>query len=90
MARGSGLHTLGGEQILHADRHAAHGAQILAPGALGIGRIGRRQRMVGRGHDKGIEVGRFGDGGVESFRHFARGKAAAGYAIADRLDAEFG
>ena len=59
-------------------------------GALGIGGIGRRQRMVRRGHDEGIEVGRFGHGGVEGFRHFARGEVSARHAVADGFDAEIG
>ena len=55
---------------------------------VGIGGIGSGQRMVGRGHDEGVEVGSFGDGGVEEHRvepHLQRLRGMAGQAKA-RID----
>jgi hypothetical protein len=45
VAGGGGLHALGGEQVLHADRHARQLAERLAGGAVGIDLRGGFQRL---------------------------------------------
>jgi small ligand-binding sensory domain FIST len=89
VAGGGGLHTLGAEQILDAERHARQRADR-AFGALLIRCIGRGKRMLGRLDDEGIELPRHRDRGVERFRHFARGEITLAEAVADLGDAEVG
>ena len=83
------LHALGGKQILHANRHTRHAAQFLASGTVSIDGIGSLQRFLRRGDDKGVELARGGNIGVERLGHFARGEIARFHAIADRGNAEF-
>ena len=88
MAAGLGVHALGGEEILDAQRNAFQCA-ALTFGKFGIGSFGHVARLIGRGHDIGIE--QFGlfdcrEIGVSQFqrRKFPGAQLGAGFGNGER------